>query len=66
MDIKKQYALSVIYDSHAITGIESPLGLQKVETSRLSRQSAQEFGKVVSPKNRPPLPPGDILGTHFC
>jgi len=23
-------------------------------------------GKVVSPTDRPPLPPGNIPGTHFC
>jgi len=34
--------------------------------SQISRQSAYEGGKVVSPKHRPPLPPGNIPGTHFC
>jgi hypothetical protein len=34
--------------------------------SWISRQSAHEGGKVVSPTNRPPLPPGNIPGTHFC
>ena len=34
--------------------------------SQISRQSAHEGGKVVSPKHRPPLPPGNIPGTHFC
>jgi hypothetical protein len=32
----------------------------------ISRQSAHEGGKVVSPTHRPPLLPGNILGTHFC
>ena len=27
---------------------------------------AQEGGKVVSLTNRPPLPPGNSPGTHFC
>jgi hypothetical protein len=27
---------------------------------------AHEGGKVVSRKQRPPLPPGNIPGTHFC
>jgi len=27
---------------------------------------AREGGKVVSPTHRPPLPPGNIPGTHFC
>jgi hypothetical protein len=31
----------------------------------MSRQSAHEIGSV-SPKHRPPLPPGNIPGTHFC
>jgi len=35
--------------------------------SQISRQSAHEGGKVVSPTQRPPLPPqGNITGTHFC
>jgi len=34
--------------------------------SQISRQSAHEGGKVVSPTYRPPLPPGNVTGTHFC
>jgi len=34
--------------------------------SQISRQSAQEGGKVVSPTRQLPLPPGNIPGTHFC
>jgi len=34
--------------------------------SQISRQSAHEGGKVVSPIHRPPLPPRNIPGTHFC
>ena len=34
--------------------------------SQILRQSAQESGKVVSPKHRPSLPPENIPGTHFC
>jgi len=33
---------------------------------QISRQSAHEGGKVVSPTHRPPLPPRNIPGTHFC
>jgi hypothetical protein len=32
--------------------------------SQISRQSAHEGGKVVSPTHQPPLP-GNIPGTHF-
>ena len=34
--------------------------------SQISRQSAHEGGKVVSPTHRPSLPPGNIPGTYFC
>jgi hypothetical protein len=34
--------------------------------SQILRQSAHEGGKIVRPTHRPPLPPGNILGTHFC
>ena len=33
---------------------------------QISRLSAHEGGKVVSPTHRPPLPRGNIPGTHFC
>ena len=29
-------------------------------------KTAQDGGKVVSPTHRPPLPPGNAPGTHFC
>ena len=35
-------------------------------SSQISRQSAHEGGKVVSPTHRPPLSPGNNPGTHFC
>jgi len=34
--------------------------------SPIWRHLAHESGKVVSPTHRPPLPPGNIPGTHFC
>jgi hypothetical protein len=33
--------------------------------SHISRQTAYEGGKIVSPTHRPPLSPGNIPGTHF-
>jgi hypothetical protein len=42
------------------------LGVPKGCDSRISRQSAHEGGKVVSPTHRPSLLPGRIPGTHFC
>jgi len=35
-------------------------------SSQIWRQSAHAGGKFVSHKLRPPLPPGNIPGTHFC
>jgi len=34
--------------------------------SQISRQSAHEVGTIVSLTHRPPLPPGNIPGTHLC
>ena len=34
--------------------------------SPIWRHLAHESGKVVSPTHRPPSPPGNIPGTHFC
>jgi len=33
---------------------------------QISRKSAHEGGKVVSRTHRPPLPLGNLPGTHFC
>jgi hypothetical protein len=64
---------------NAVEGNQHILGtcydLKKVKQSHykpgqalreISRQSAHEGGKVVNPMHRPPLPPGNIPGTHFC
>jgi hypothetical protein len=42
-------------------GLGRPWRLQEVEASRISRRSAHESGKVVSPTHRPPLPPQEIV-----
>jgi hypothetical protein len=46
----------------ALTG---PEGSRRLG-SQISRQSAHEGGKVVSPTHWLPLPPLNIPGTHFC
>jgi hypothetical protein len=53
-------------DSDHYTSLDRPFGFQEVEAPRISRQSAHERNKVVSPTHRPPLPPGDTPGTHLC
>jgi len=43
--------------SNPITGRDRPVGFQEVEVLSISRQSAHEGGKFVSPSHRPPLSP---------
>ena len=43
-------------ESYLVTGLVRPYGVQVVEASRISRQSAHEGGKFVRPTHRPPLP----------
>jgi hypothetical protein len=40
-----------------ITDLDRPLGIQEVEASTMSIQSAHEDGEVVNPKHRSSLPP---------
>jgi hypothetical protein len=42
-----------------------PQGSRKLRFPDFST-TAQYGGKVVSPTHRPPLPPGNTPGTHFC
>ena len=48
------------------TGLDRLLGFQEVEATRISRQSAHEGSKVVSPRHRPSLLSGRIPGSYFC
>jgi hypothetical protein len=50
---------------YPITGPDGPSGLQEVEAPRISRHSAHEGGKVVSPMYWQFLPPGKIPGAPF-
>jgi hypothetical protein len=54
------------FKRYSTTSLDRPLRLQEVEVSRVSGQSANQGGKVVSPTNRPSLPPEKIPDTHFC
>ena len=48
-----------------ITGPRCPEGSRKLRFPHLVT-TAQDSGKVVTLTHRPPLPPGDAPGTHFC
>jgi hypothetical protein len=48
---------------HAWSG---PEGSRKLRFSPDYMTTAQDGGKVVSLMHRPPLPPGNAPGTHFC
>jgi len=52
--------------SSPISALDMPLLLQDLKTLRISRQSANEGGMVVSPKRRPPLSSGNIPCTYSC
>ena len=49
--------------SKAISG--QALKVPERRGSQISWQSAHEGGKVVRTRHRPPLPPGNVPGTHF-
>jgi len=57
-----------VLEGHSKKGKAIPLQALMVpggRGSQISRQSVHESGKV-SPTYRPPLPPRNIPGTHFC
>jgi hypothetical protein len=43
-----------------------PEDSRRLRLPDLKKKLAHECGKFVSPTDRPPLPPGNITGTHFC
>ena len=50
-----------VYRTCPVTDLDRPLEPQEFEAPKISRQLPYERGKVVSPTQRLPLPPGDIL-----
>ena len=51
--------------SNPYAGLDRLVGLQKVETSKISRQSAHKDGKIVSHKHRLSRPPPTLRRYHW-
>jgi hypothetical protein len=66
MGIRVFWGLTMRMVKQSLYGLGEALTFAGGRGSQISRQSAHEGGKVVSPTHRPPLPPGNIPGTHFC
>jgi hypothetical protein len=49
----------------SVNGLEWPKGSRKLRFPDFMT-TAQDGGKFVSLTHRPPLPPGNTHGTHFC
>ena len=74
MDGLKLRGKAVIYTHYESKGKGKSVPLQAWSGPEGSRKlrfpdymtKAQDGGKVVSCTRRPPLPPGNVPGTHFC
>jgi len=62
-DAQRELFLKTNHQSHYRP--EVPRGLQEVKAPDYMTM-AEDGGKVVSLTHRPPLPPGNTPGTHFC
>ena len=68
------FGTDVLLSCSLPTGKGKAVPLQALSGPEVSRKfrfpdymtKAQDSGKVVSPKHRPPLPTGNAPGTHFC
>jgi len=55
----------IVKQSVPLQAWSGPEGPRKLRFSDFMT-TAQDGGKVVSRMHRPPLPPGNAPGTHFC
>jgi len=61
----QNYAPAAFTKSAPLQAWSGPEGSRKLRFSDFVT-TAQNGGKVVSRTHRPPLPPGNTPGTHFC
>jgi len=61
----KRHVIILKFMVHLNRQIRQALMVTGGWNSQISIQSVHEGGKV-NPTHRPPLPPGNIPGTHFC
>ena len=59
------YVYIYIYKAVPLQAWSGPEGSRKLRFPHFMT-TAQDGGKVVSVTHRPPLPPGNKTGTHFC
>jgi hypothetical protein len=64
--LRKEAGFTIVKIKRSLYRPGEVLRVARGSGSKILRQSAHEGGKVVSPTHRPPLPPGNIPGTHFC
>jgi len=57
--------LSLLFITSPLQAWSGPEGSRKLRFPDYTT-TAQDGGKDVSPTHRPPLPPGNAPGTHFC
>ena len=67
MDVGSTCGLTCVflYVFYPITGLHRLLGVQEIDASKISRQSAHEGGKLMSPKHGHLYLPGHIPGTDL-
>ena len=65
MSINFDIETNSIYGDAGIKAWSGPEGSRKLRFPDFMTK-AQDGGKVVSLTHRPPLPPGNTPGTHFC
>jgi len=65
-DITMPVNLTMLEGKGKASQLQAWTGCKSSRRFRIPDFKTHEGGKLVSPTYRPPLPPGNIPGTHFC